>query len=405
MPNFSYRARGRDGREIRGTLQAENEASAVSRIRESYPILLSITPLNEKKSLSGLLSMEIGSKRFKTKTLAILCSQFAITLRSGMPIARAMRMLAGQSGDKRLKRVMEEASEKVASGSTVASALEEYSERFPLTFIETIRAGEQSGTLDRSFERLHRFYEKSYRTTEKIKGALTYPIFVIAIAVVVVIIVMAKVIPTIANVFSDLGGELPLLTRMLIGASNFFAKYWILMLGILFLLYMVFRMWGNTEKGKLRKSEFALKLPLAGTINQMNASAQFANTMSVLLAAGITLDQAVETTARVMDNVLFKKEIQSMKAGIEQGRSLTECLRGCSCIPQTMIDMCSVGEETGELEENLENVADYYANEADYRVQKLLAMLEPTLLVCLAIFAGIIVVSIYLPIFTMYDLM
>lgn len=273
MPNFSYRARGRDGREIRGTLQAENEASAVSRIRESYPILLSITPLNEKKSLSGLLSMEIGSKRFKTKTLAILCSQFAITLRSGMPIARAMRMLAGQSGDKRLKRVMEEASEKVASGSTVASALEEYSERFPLTFIETIRAGEQSGTLDRSFERLHRFYEKSYRTTEKIKGALTYPIFVIAIAVVVVIIVMAKVIPTIANVFSDLGGELPLLTRMLIGASNFFAKYWILMLGILFLLYMVFRMWGNTEKGKLRKSEFALKLPLAGTINQMNASA------------------------------------------------------------------------------------------------------------------------------------
>lgn len=405
MPNFSYRARGRDGREIRGTLQAENEASAVSRIRESYPILLSITPLNEKKSLSGLLSMEIGSKRFKTKKLAILCSQFAITLRSGMPIARAMRMLAGQSGDKRLKRVMEETSEKVASGSTVASALEEYSERFPLTFIETIRAGEQSGTLDRSFERLHRFYEKSYRTTEKIKGALTYPIFVIAIAVVVVIIVMAKVIPTIANVFSDLGGELPLLTRMLIGASNFFAKYWILMLGILFLLYMVFRMWGNTEKGKLRKSEFALKLPLAGTINQMNASAQFANTMSVLLAAGITLDQAVETTARVMDNVLFKKEIQSMKAGIEQGRSLTECLRGCSCIPQTMIDMCSVGEETGELEENLENVADYYANEADYRVQKLLAMLEPTLLVCLAIFAGIIVVSIYLPIFTMYDLM
>lgn len=405
MPNFSYRARGRDGREIRGTLQAENEASAVSRIRESYPILLSITPLNEKKSLSGLMSMEIGSKRFKTKTLAILCSQFAITLRSGMPIARAMRMLAGQSGDKRLKRVMEEASEKVASGSTVASALEEYSERFPLTFIETIRAGEQSGTLDRSFERLHRFYEKSYRTTEKIKGALTYPIFVIAIAVVVVIIVMAKVIPTIANVFSDLGGELPLLTRMLIGASNFFAKYWILMLGILFLLYMFFRMWGNTEKGKLRKSELALKLPLAGTINQMNASAQFANTMSVLLAAGITLDQAVETTARVMDNVLFKKEIQSMKAGIEQGRSLTECLQGCSCIPKTMIDMCSVGEETGELEENLENVADYYANEADYRVQKLLAMLEPTLLVCLAIFAGIIVVSIYLPIFTMYDLM
>lgn len=405
MPNFSYRARGRDGREVRGVLQAENKAAAVSRIKESYPVLLQIAQLNEKKSMSGLLNTEIGSKRFKTKTLAILCSQFAITLRSGMAVSRAMRMLAGQSGDKRLRRVLEEAAEKVASGSTVASALEEYSERFPLTFIETIRAGEQSGTLDRSFEKLHRFYEKSYRTTEKIKGALTYPMFVIAIAVIVVIIVMAKVIPTIAQVFADLGGKLPLMTRMLIATSNFFAKSWIVILAVLFLIFLLFHMWGNTKEGKRKRSELALKLPIAGTINRMNASAQFANTMSVLLAAGITLDQAVDTTARVMDNVLFREEIQSMRAGIEQGHSLTECLRSSICFPQTMIDMCSVGEETGELEENLENVADYYANEADYRVQRLLAMLEPIMLIGLALFAGVIVVSIYLPIFTMYDLM
>ncbi len=405
MPNFSYRARGRDGREVRGVLQAENKAAAVSRIKESYPVLLQIVQLNEKKSMSGLLNTEIGSKRFKTKTLAILCSQFAITLRSGMAVSRAMRMLAGQSGDKRLRRVLEEAAEKVASGSTVASALEEYSERFPLTFIETIRAGEQSGTLDRSFEKLHRFYEKSYRTTEKIKGALTYPMFVIAIAVIVVIIVMAKVIPTIAQVFADLGGKLPLMTRMLIATSNFFAKSWIVILAVLFLIFLLFHMWGNTKEGKRKRSELALKLPIAGTINRMNASAQFANTMSVLLAAGITLDQAVDTTARVMDNVLFREEIQSMRAGIEQGHSLTECLRSSICFPQTMIDMCSVGEETGELEENLENVADYYANEADYRVQRLLAMLEPIMLIGLALFAGVIVVSIYLPIFTMYDLM
>lgn len=405
MPNFSYRARGRDGREVRGVLQAENKAAAVSRIKESYPVLLHIAQLNEKKSMSGLLNMEIGSKRFKTKTLAILCSQFAIALRSGMAVSRAMRMLAGQSGDKRLRRVLEEAAEKVASGSTVASALEEYSERFPLTFIETIRAGEQSGTLDRSFERLHRFYEKSYRTTEKIKSALTYPMFVIAIAVIVVIIVMAKVIPTISQVFADLGGKLPLMTRMLIATSNFFVKSWIVILAVLFLVFLLFHIWGNTKEGKRKRSELALKLPIAGAINRMNASAQFANTMSVLLAAGITLDQAVDTTARVMDNVLFREEIQSMRAGIERGHSLTECLRSSICFPQTMIDMCSVGEETGELEENLENVADYYANEADYRVQRLLAMLEPIMLIGLALFAAIIVVSIYLPIFTMYDLM
>ena len=168
---------------------------------------------------------------------------------------------------------------------------------------------------------------------------------------------------------------------------------------------LAFRMYTKTPDGKIRKAKIALSLPLVGIINQMNAVAQFANTMSVLLAAGITLDQAVETTAKVMDNALFRDEVQAMRGTIEQGRTLTDCLKGRKYFPQTMIDMCAVGEETGELEDTLENVADYYINEADFRIQRLLAMLEPTLLILLSIFAGFIVVSIYLPIFTMYDLM
>ena len=166
MPNFSYKALGRDGKEVRGVLQAESEAAAASRIRENYPILLSISQKKEKKRPDdgSLLEMEIGSRRIKTKKLAILCSQFAITLHSGMTVARAMRMLADQNEDKRIRKIMGAAAEEVAAGSTVASALEKYSDRFPLTFIETIRAGEQSGTLERSFDRLQKFYEKSYKT-------------------------------------------------------------------------------------------------------------------------------------------------------------------------------------------------------------------------------------------------
>lgn len=177
MPNFSYKALGRDGKEVRGVLQAESEAAAASRIRESYPILLSISQKKEKKrpDEGSLLEMEIGSRRIKTKKLAILCSQFALTLHSGMTVAHAMRMLADQNEDKRIRKILGAAAEEVAAGSTVASALEKYSDRFPLTFIETIRAGEQSGTLERSFDRLQKFYEKSYKTTEKIKGAMTYP--------------------------------------------------------------------------------------------------------------------------------------------------------------------------------------------------------------------------------------
>jgi type IV pilus assembly protein PilC len=310
-------------------------------------------------------------------------------------------MLADQNEDKRIRKIMGAAAEEVAAGSTVASALEKYSDRFPLTFIETIRAGEQSGTLERSFDRL----QKSYKTTEKIKGAMTYPLFVVAVAVVVLIIVMAKVIPTLADVFTDLGGTLPLMTRMLIATSHFFAKWWLLMLAVLAFLKIGSQVYGNTPQGRIQKAKIALSLPLVGAINQMNGAAQFANTMSVLLAAGITINQAVDTTAKVMDNALLSEDVRSMREGIERGRSLVECLQGKKYFPPTMVDMCSVGEETGELEETLDNVADYYANEADYRIQRLLALLEPTMLVVLAIFAGIIVVSIYLPIFTMYDLM
>ena len=179
----------------------------------------------------------------------------------------------------------------------------------------------------------------------------------------------------------------------------------LLMLAVLAFLKIGSQVYGNTPQGRIEKAKIMLSLPLVGVINQMNGAAQFANTMSVLLAAGITIIQAVDTTAKVMDNALLSEDVRSMREGIEQGRSLVECLRGKKYFPPTMVDMCSVGEETGELEETLDNVADYYTNEADYRIQRLLALLEPTMLVVLAIFAGIIVVSIYLPIFTMYDLM
>lgn len=177
------------------------------------------------------------------------------------------------------------------------------------------------------------------------------------------------------------------------------------MLAVLAGIKILVELYSKTKQGKLNRARLALSFPVVGTINRMNGAAQFANTMAVLLAAGITVNQAVETTAKVMDNYLLSEDVRSMRSGIEQGRSLVDCLVGKKYFPQTMVDMCSVGEETGELEATLENVADYYTNEADYRIQRLLAMLEPILLIALAIFAGIIVIAIYLPIFTMYDLM
>lgn len=401
---FSYRALGQDGKEVTGVLQAEDQSEAVSRIREHYPVLLSIRQQKEKQGLSALLRMELGDRRIKAKTLSVLCSQLSIMLRSGISVARAFQILAGQNADKKLQKMMEQAAKDVEAGSRVASALEQYRECFPPTFIETVRAGEESGTLALSFERLRSFYEKSYKTTEKIKSALTYPLFVIAVAAAVLIIVMAKVIPTLTTVFTNLGGELPKITKLLIAVSDFFAECWFLLFFAGFVFLILFKLYTKTPQGRLLQAKSSLLFPLVGNVNRMNATAQFANTMSVLLEAGIVLDQAIDTTARVMENALFQKEIYAMKHDLEQGHSLSDCLRNRECFPPAMADMCAIGEETGALEETLKNIADYYTNEADYRVQRLLVLLEPMLLFVLSVFAGIIVVSIYLPIFTMYDL-
>ncbi len=404
MVTYSYRALTAEGVETRGVVQAVDEYQAAIQIRQKCPVITSITPVKASFG-THLLTMDIGSPRIKTKSLALMCSQFAITLRSGMPVGRAMEMISRQTDDKKLKKILSAAAEDVQGGSTIAASFEKFGDAFPLTFIETIRAGEQSGTLDNSFAKMQVYYEKSYNTTEKIKSAMTYPIFVIVVAIIVLIIVMAKVIPALAATFADLGGELPLMTRIMIGMSNFFAKWWIVMIIVILGLVIGGKIYFKTPHGERVKGNILLKLPVIGKINQMNGAAQFANTMSVMLGSGLTINNAVDVTARTMDNYLFQQDVSGMTGRIEEGRPLGECIQECRFFPGALKEMCSVGEETGELDKTLDTIGDYFANEADHRTQRAVTMLEPTMLVFLALFAGFIVISIYLPIFTMYDLM
>ncbi len=404
MISYTYRASTAGGTEARGMVQAIDEYNAVLQIRDQYPIIKSLKPVRNSR-MQKLLTMELGSKKIKSKSLAMMCSQFAITLKSGMPVVRAMDMIARQTEDKRLKKILTAVSEDVAAGNMVASCFEKYKESFPPTFIETVRAGEQSGTLDRSFEKLESYYEKSYKTTEKIRSALTYPIFVILVAVVVLIVVMAKVIPTLAATFADLGGDLPLITKIMIDGSNFFAHWWILMIIFLLVAVIGWKLFARTEKGERFAAKLAISLPVIGKINTLNGAAQFANTMSVMLASGLTLDRAAATNAKTIDNYLLRKDVFEMIGRIEEGRSLGQCIRDTKNFPANLKEMCSVGEETGELDQTLSVVGDYFTNEADHATKQAIAKLEPTLLVMLAIFAGFIVFAIYLPIFTMYDLM
>lgn len=402
LVTYQYTAVTEDGVKTRGVIQAVDEFTAVEKIKATCPIVTKIAPVKET---NNILAMEIGHAKIDQKALSVMCSQFAIILKSGVPISRCMEMIAEQTTDKRLRKMLADAADDVAEGNGIANSFEKNCTVLPLTFIETIRAGEHSGTLENSFQTLEKYYDKAYKTGQKVKQAMTYPIFVICVAVVVLAVVMIKVIPTLSETFSDLGGELPMITKMMIGTSNFFAEHWIIIVGVIIAIIVGLKLYFNTEKGRVIWSKFRLKIPILGKIALLSGCSQFANTMAALLQAGLTVHQTLEITAKIMDNYVLSLEVGGMSGKIEEGKQLGECMRDSKFFPKTLIEMTAIGESTGELEETLQTVGDYFDNEAQHATAKAINKLEPAILVGMAIFAGFIVLSIYLPMFQMYDLM
>ena len=406
MATFKYKALSPDGTEMKGVMQAPDEYSAVQRIRQKCPVIQEITQVKESGDSKNLLSLEIGSKKIDEKALSVMCSQFAIMLRSGQMIGRVMQMVADQTADKKLKKLLQDCAEDVEEGSSVASALERHGDKMlPMTFIETVRAGEMAGTLETSFTKLESYYEKSYKNKQKVKSVMSYPIFVMVVAVIVLIVIMAKVVPSLAATFSDLGGELPMITQILINTSKFFQRWYILMIIVIIALVIGLKIYFGTEKGRLVKGRLMLTLPVLGKINIFSGAAQFADTMSTMLSSGLTVNHAVEVTGKVLDNALLSEQVGAMIPKIEEGRGLGECMKACEFFPDNLKEMVAVGEESGSLDETLTTIADYYYNEQDHATQQAVSKLEPTIMIFLALFAGFIVLAIYLPMFTMYNLM
>lgn len=402
MATFKYKAISKDGASVSGIMEGRDEYDAVAKIKESCNIVLKIEPVKQR---SSILAREIYLKKIDYKALSMVCSQFAVILTAGLPVAQCVELVAAQTQEKQLKRILEAAAKEVASGVSLADSFETAGKgKIPLTFIETVRSGEQSGTLEKGLERLSFYYESRYKTTQKVGAALTYPVFVIIIAIIVVIVVMVKLIPTITGIFGEFGGELPWITKAMIHTSGFFQKYILLIVFLVGLGIMGFLMYTRSEKGKIGWNRFKLKVPILGRIAMLNASSQFANTMSTLLSAGIPVPQALGVTARTMDNYMLSIETGKMVTGLEEGRHLGICMKESGCYPMTLTDMCVIGEQTGELEETLRTVGRFFDNEAENATQKALAKLEPAVLVFIALLAGFIVFSIYLPMFQIYDM-
>ena len=362
--------------------------------------------MTEVRNREGLLSRDIGGSRINMKAFTVMCSQFAIILQAGIPIARTVHLIADKTTDKVLKRILTQVADDVEAGRSISASFEERGGKLlPPTFVDTIRAGEETGSIDTAFGTMHRHLDKQTRMGARVRGALAYPVFVLFIAVIVVIVIMVKVVPTFTAIFDSYGAELPGITKALIAISHFFSRWWMVLLGIGIVIYIAYKLYGNTEDGRLNLARTARKLPVLGNINELNSASQFANSMATMLSAGLPLTRAISITAKVIDNYFVSQEIGKLSGRLEEGHGLGVSLRESACMPDILTDMVAVGEETGELQATMETVASYYDNELEQAINAAIAKLEPTLLVFMAVVAGFIVIAVYMAMFSMYSVM
>ena len=405
MINYKYQAVSRDGKKVSGVIEGFNEMDAAAKLKELYPIVTQLTQMDEKKG-SSFLNMEIGGNKIDDKAFTLMCSQFAVILRAGVPIARTVHLIAEKMTDKPLKKILLQVADDVESGRSIsASFAERGKKQLPVTFLETIHAGEEAGNLDSAFESISEHYNKQIKMKGKVRGALIYPAFVLVVAIVVVIVLMVKVVPTFTAIFDDYDAELPFVTQLLIGMSDFFRNNILYIALVAIVLFIAFKLYSNTENGRMNVAKFALKMPVLGNINVLNAASQFANTMTMMIDAGLPITKSVGITARVLDNYFVSTEVGKITGRLEEGHTLGFSLREAGCLPEILVDMTAVGEESGELSRTLAMTANYYDAELEQATADALAKLEPTILVFLAGFAGFIVIAIYMAMFGMYAAM
>ncbi len=404
METFKYAAISHSGERVSGIMEGYNELDAVDRIKQTCDVILKLTPV--KQDVGSLMSMDIGGNKLNAKAFTVMCSQFSIILRAGIPIARTVHLIAEKTTDKTLKRILKSVAEDVESGRTVADAFNDRGGSIlPPTFVETIRAGEESGNLDRAFDSMYHLFDKRVKMAAKVRSALAYPMFVLVIAIGVVIVLMVKVVPTFTAIFDSYDAELPFMTRLLIGISNFFRAAWPYILVIAAIIALVYKLVQKTEKGKMGLAKLQLKLPILGNIALLNGASQFASSMTTMLGAGLPITRSVSITSRTMDNYYISSETGKLVGKLEEGKALGSSMAEAAYLPDILVDMVTVGEETGELEETMDTISGYYDAELEMATDAAMKKLEPALLIFMAVIAGFIVIAIYMAMFDMYSVM
>lgn len=399
MAVFNYKVVDKDGKNKKGTIEAPNRDGAEKKLKSDGYSIMSLTEQNNPFS-GGLIK-----KKVKSRDLGVFCKQFSAVIKAGVTIISALELMGDQIENPTLKRAVMDAKTYVEKGGTLADALRVNSDVFPPIMINMVAAGELSGNLEVCLDRLVEHFEKDNALSSKIKGAMVYPIVVFIVMIIVVIVVMIAVIPNFTSMFEDMGTKLPLATRMMVAASNFIIRKWYILIIVVAAIVFGCKAFKKSSVGEQFFSNIAIKAPVFGNLTIKSACSRFARTMSTLMASGISMIDAVEQVAKMMDNKIIRDGLMDAKTQVAKGIPLSKPLKDMEVLPPMLSAMTKIGEETGDIEEMLSKVADYYDEEVEAATNKLTAAMEPLIMVILACIVGMIVAAVYGPIMSMYDAM
>ncbi|HEX3026618.1 MAG TPA: type II secretion system F family protein [Clostridia bacterium] len=398
MPEFVYTSKDQTGKTYSGVIDADSIDSFYHIIKDRSQYCITVKE-------SGVPQKEIvfGSKKFNLKELSVFCRQFSTMLNSGLPVIKCLDILYQQTTNKKMRSSILGVYETVQRGESLSSAMKHQKTAFPSLFIHLVEAGEASGSLDSVMNRMAEQYEKENKLQNKVTQALIYPIFLCCLSIVVVIFLLTFVLPTFLSMFTQFGGQLPVTTKILLGISHLFTNYWYLILILLAGIYIGFRALMRKHNVRLGWDKLKLRLPIIGKLLLILESSRFARTLASLFNSGMPVMQSVEITANVMTNSYIRNRLFHVNEEVRRGSSISASIRKLNLFPLMLCSMLNIGEESGNMDVIRLKTSAFYDEEADAALQKLVSLIEPFMIVLLAVVVGFIIVSIITPIYGVYS--
>jgi type IV pilus assembly protein PilC len=396
MPVFTYQGTNKVGTKVTGERTANTKDELKASLRREQ---INVSKLSERGKEFSIPSFGSG---VDSKELAIFTRQFSVMIDAGLPLVQCLEILAGQQENKTFQKILNGTRASVEGGTTLSAAMKQYDKVFDALYYNMVEAGETGGILDTILQRLSSYIEKNVKLKRAVKSAMIYPIAVLGIAGGVIILLLWKVVPIFITLFNGLGVDLPLPTRIVIMMSNFIGSIYGLMILVFFVgIVFALKFWYGTPQGRYAIDSILLKLPLIGILLRKIAVARFTRTLGTLISSGVPILEGLDITARTSGNAVVERAITATRKAVEAGRSLVDPLKETDVFPGMVTQMIGVGEQTGAMDAMLQKIADFYEDEVDAAVKDLLTAMEPIMIVVLGVVVGGIVISMYLPLFSL----